>query len=463
MLLLLILQIMILLYFTVLNCFFALSLFLAAKELGKTLLEGEEMGSKHLLEESFYKPISILVPAYNEEATITASLRSFLNLHYPEYEVVVVNDGSKDDTIKVIQENFALVPVNAFGCQAIVTQHVKAVYRSTLYSNLLVIDKENGGKADALNAATNYSHFPIVCAVDADSMLDAKALLRSARAFVEDETLLATGGTIRALNNSDTASGAVTHLRAPKLWLERFQVVEYTRAFLSGRATFSNLGMLLIISGAFGLFRREVVLELGGYRTDTVGEDMELVVRMHRWARENKRPYKILYTVDPVCWTQVPSDLKTLRKQRNRWQRGLWETLWNHRDLLFNPRYGRLGMVAIPYFLFFEALAPVIEIGGYGFVLFLIVMGQINIPFAVLFLLLALVCGILISITAFCIEVFMHTYYPTLKDRNILFWASIFENFGYRQIITYERLVASFQVMGKRGQWGEMKRQKISS
>jgi cellulose synthase/poly-beta-1,6-N-acetylglucosamine synthase-like glycosyltransferase len=458
----LVVQILILLYFMVLNCFFALSFYVAAKELSSTLSQGDDLTAKHLLEETFYKPISILVPAYNEEATIIASLRSFLNLHYPEYEVVVVNDGSKDQTVAVLIEAFALVPVNLFGCQAIATKNVRAVYRSKLYSNLIVIDKENGGKADALNAATNYSRFPLVCAVDADSMLDAKALLRSARAFVEDDTLLATGGTIRALNNSDTASGEVLTLRAPQHWLERFQVVEYTRAFLSGRATFSHFGLLLIISGAFGIFRREVLLELGGYRTDTVGEDMELVVRLHRWARDQKRPYRILYTVDPVCWTQVPSDLKTLRKQRNRWQRGLWETLWSHRDLLFNPRYGRIGMVAVPFFWLFEALAPLIEVGGIVFMVGLLVFSEISWSFSLTFLLLAFSCGLLTSLTAFCLEVFMHTHYPTLADRRKLFWASILENFGYRQIIVYERFVASFQVWRKRGQWGEMKRQKIS-
>lgn len=458
----LVVQILILLYFMVLNCFFALSFYVAAKELSSTLSQGDDLTAKHLLEETFYKPISILVPAYNEEATIIASLRSFLNLHYPEYEVVVVNDGSKDQTVAVMIEAFALVPVNLFGCQAIATKNVRAVYRSKLYSNLIVIDKENGGKADALNAATNYSRFPLICAVDADSMLDAKALLRSARAFVEDDTLIATGGTIRALNNSDTASGEVLTLRAPQYWLERFQVVEYTRAFLSGRATFSHFGLLLIISGAFGIFRREVLLELGGYRTDTVGEDMELVVRLHRWARDQKRPYRILYTVDPVCWTQVPSDLKTLRKQRNRWQRGLWETLWSHRDLLFNPRYGRIGMVAVPFFWLFEALAPLIEVGGIVFMVGLLVFSEISWSFSLTFLLLAFSCGLLTSLTAFCLEVFMHTHYPTLADRRKLFWASILENFGYRQIIVYERFVASFQVWRKRGQWGEMKRQKIS-
>jgi cellulose synthase/poly-beta-1,6-N-acetylglucosamine synthase-like glycosyltransferase len=456
-------QILILLYFMAMNCFFALSFYIAAKELSKTLSQGDDLTARHLLEETFYKPISILVPAYNEEATITASLSSFLNLHYPEYEVVVVNDGSKDNTVAVLIEAFALVPVNAFGCQAIATQNVRGVYRSKLYSNLLVIDKENGGKADALNAATNYSRFPLVCAVDADSMLDAKALLRSARAFVEDDTLIATGGTIRALNNSDTASGEVLTLRAPQFWLERFQVVEYVRAFLSGRSTFSHYNLLLIISGAFGIFRRDVVLELGGYRTDTVGEDMELVVRMHRWAREQKRPYRILYTADPVCWTQVPSDLKTLRKQRNRWQRGLWETLYNHRDLLFNPRYGRIGMVAIPFFWLFEALAPVIELSGVLYMLVLLIFQGLNWPFAALFLALAFFCGLLTSLTAFCLEVFMHTHYPTLADRRKLFFASILENFGYRQIIVYERFIASFQVWRKRGQWGEMKRQKIKN
>jgi len=229
----------------------------------------------------------------------------------------------------------------------------------------VVVDKENGGKADALNAGLNLARYPLFAAVDADSMLDAEAILRATRLFVEDETLVAVGGTIRPLNGAVVRDGRVTELAMPKRWLERFQVLEYARAFFTGRAGWSHFKSLLIISGAFGLFRRTAVLEAGGFLVGTVSEDMELVVRLHKHFLRKGQPYNIRFTPDPICWTEVPTDLKTLRRQRNRWHRGLCETLWKHRDMLFNPRYGRLGMVAVPYFWFFEALSPLVEVSGY--------------------------------------------------------------------------------------------------
>ena len=460
---LLLLQVFILSYFIILNLSFALSLYIAAKELGSILRSNEDMNLKSLLERDFYKPISLLVPAYNEEATIVASLNSLLNLHYPEYEVIVVNDGSKDGTVEIVKTHFDLYPAVIYTRKLIDTKPIRGIYRSRKYPNLLFIDKANGGKADALNAALLHSQYPIFCAMDADSLLDSQALLRSARQFTEDDTLIATGGTIRSLNNAETSFGQILSLKAPRTWLERFQVVEYIRAFLAGRTSLSNLGMLLIISGAFGLFKRSVVLEVGGYRTDTVGEDMELVVRLHRHMREKRRPYRISYTMDPICWTQVPDDWQVLRKQRNRWHRGLLETLWNHRQMMLNPRYGRIGMIAMPYFWLFEALSPLIEMGGYALLLGLIISGKINLMYALLFMTLAVFSGILISMAAFGIEAFMRNRYPTSKDRLLLLFASVLENLGYRQLIAWERLLASFQVFKKKGQWGEMKRQVIKT
>ncbi len=460
---LVILQGSILIYFVIINLSFAFSLYIASKELGYLLRIGTDINLRSLLERDFYKPISLLVPAYNEEATIVASLHSLLNLHYPEYEVIVVNDGSKDATSSIMKEHFDLYPAVIYTRKLIETKPIMGIYRSRKYANLLFIDKANGGKADALNTALLHAQYPLFCAMDADSLLDAEALLRSARQFTEDDTLLATGGTIRVLNNADTESGQIMRLRAPKTWIERFQVIEYIRAFLAGRTSLSNLGMLLIISGAFGIFKRSAVIEVGGYRTDTVGEDMELVLRLHRWAREKKMPYRIRYSMDPICWTQVPSDLKTLRKQRNRWHRGLWETLWNHRKLLLNPRYGRIGMVALPYFWLFEALSPLIEMGGYALIIYLIAAGLLNPIFASLFTALAILSGILVSLAAFGIEAFMRNRYPTLNDRLILLLASILENFGYRQILAWERFIATFQVFRKKGQWGEMKREAIKT
>jgi cellulose synthase/poly-beta-1,6-N-acetylglucosamine synthase-like glycosyltransferase len=236
------------------------------------------------------------------------------------------------------------------------------------------------------------------------------------------------------------------------------QIVEYARAFFMGRAGWSAMGALLIISGAFGLFRREEALRVGGYRTDTVGDDMELVVRLHRWAREEGCPYRILYLPDPICYTEVPSDLRTLRRQRNRWHRGLWETLWAHRRLLFNPRYGRLGLVAMPYFLLFEALGPVVEVLGYVSLPLFAALGLLNPPFALLFLLFALGYGVLLSHLAVGVETLLLKRYPSLGERLRLLLLPFLEVLGYRQVLALERFLATFQVWRKRGVWGEMRR-----
>ena len=413
---------------------------------------------KDLAQRDIYKPVSILVPAFNEEKTCVSSVKSFLALQYPEFEVVVVSDGSTDATLRRLTEAFALVEQERVWQVSVQSQPIRQVYRSLKYPNLLVIDKENGGKADALNAALNVARFPLIAAVDADSLLDAEAMLRATRLFVEDETLVALGGTVRPINGAIVEDGRVTGLRMPKTWLERFQVLEYARAFFAGRSGWAHFDALLIISGAFGLFKRSSVIAVGGYSTGTVCEDMELVVRLHRYYRDRKEPYRITSIPDPICWTEVPSDMKTLRRQRNRWQRGLWETLWQHKGMMGNPRYGRLGVLAVPYFWIFEALAPVIEVLGYILLPIGLLGGYLDGNFALLFLSLAIVYGMLLSQLAMGIETFLLSRYGRLSDRVILFAAAFLESFGYRQILVVERFIAIFEVIGKKGHWGSMER-----
>lgn len=457
----LIAQILFLTYFSILQLSFAYSGLVAVQYLRRMLRQGGDQTLEYQLRHNFVIPISILVPAYNEEATIVASLHSFLSLHYPDFEIIAINDGSSDKTIDIVKEEFELIPTTHYGRSFTKTAEVIEVYRSLRYPNLTVIDKENGGKADALNVGLAYARKSIFTAVDADSLLDADALLRVTRRFKEDDNMIAIGGTIRVLNNASLKSGIVTSLNNPKRWIERYQVIEYIRAFYVGRATLSHFNMQLIISGAFGIFKRDPVIEVGGYRSDTVGEDMELVVRLHRWAYETKTPYSIQYSMDSVCWTQVPNDWKTLLKQRNRWQRGLIETLINHHKIFLNPKYGRIGMFAMPYFWFFEALTPIIEIFGYFLTIFFWLTGTLNKDFAFLFIALAILVGSLSSLTAFTIEVFMSSRYANINTRLVLMLTSILENFGYRQLISFERLKASFQVWHKKGKWGEMKREAI--
>jgi len=455
-------QYIVLVYFALLNLGYTLFGYLGLRSIVVYSRELSQITLRDLLARESYKPVSILVPAFDEEKCIVSSVRSFLALRYPEFEVVVVSDGSTDSTVEQMIHAFALLEVPAVYQRVLPSKPITRMFRSARHPNLVVIEKENGGKADALNAAIDVARYPVVCAVDADSLLDADALLRATRPFLEDESVVAIGGTIRPLNGAKVVAGRVTELALPRGWLERLQILEYARAFFSGRAGWSHFDALLIISGAFGVFRRSAVLDVGGYLVGTVGEDMELVVRLHRHYRERKQPYRILFTPDPICWTEVPNDWSTLRGQRNRWHRGLWETLWTHRALLFNPQYGRLGTVAMPYFLIFEALSPFVEAVGWIAMPIAAVLGILNPSFAVLFLLLSVLYGMLLSQLAVGIETLLLQRYPRTRDRLALFAASFLEFLGYRQLLVFERCLATLQVLRKRGVWGRMKRSGVA-
>ena len=449
-------QFAVLAYFASLNLLYAWFGYLGLRSVMTYARELSQLSLTDVLERDLDMPVSILVAAHNEERTIVASVGSLLSLHYPEFEVIVVSDGSTDRTIEVMAEAFALVEQPRIYRRALDTARVVRSFRSLRHPNLSVVEKERGGRADANNAALNLARYPLVAAVDADSILDAEAVLRASRLFLEDERVVAVGGTVRPVNGAVMSEGRVAELRMPRRWIERFQVLEYARAFFTGRAGWSHLDALLIISGAFGLFRREAVMEVGGFSTKTVSEDMELVVRMHRFFRKKGRPYRILFTPDPICWTEVPTTMRILRQQRNRWHRGLWETLWTHREMLLNPRYRRLGLVAMPYFFFYEALGPVVETVGYVMIVASYFLHVLFVPFAALFLLLSVLYGMLLSQMAVGIETMLLARYPTTRDRITLMAAALLEFFGYRQILTLERLVALFQVRRKRGNWGTM-------
>ena len=317
-------------------------------------------------------PISILVPARNEQLSIVDSVRSLLTLDYPEIEVIVVNDGSTDNTLGELQRHFGLILSDILNVSEIPTGAIRGVYMSPADKRLLVLDKEpTGRKADALNAALNAASAPFVCAIDADAVLEKDALLRIiAPAMNDPARVVASGGIVRAANGSTVVEGIVTRVRLPRKALERLQVLEYLRSFLIGRQGWARLEMLPIISGAFGVFRRDVCQLVGGFRTSAIGEDMDLIVRMHRYLREKKEKYKIAFVPDPVCWTEVPDRFQSLARQRARWQNGLADVLWTNRDMAFNPRYGRVGLLALPYQWIFEFFAPVIETLGWMLVLF---------------------------------------------------------------------------------------------
>jgi cellulose synthase/poly-beta-1,6-N-acetylglucosamine synthase-like glycosyltransferase len=420
-------------------------------------LTASEMRS--LFRSSLLPSVAVLAPAYNESATIRQSVRAMLALHYPDHEVIVINDGSRDDTLKILIEEFHLYRSSRQPLGRLATRGpILGIYESRDPIRLVVVDKANGGKADALNAGLNVARSDLVAAVDSDSLLEPDALLQVARPFLMDPETVAVGGIIRVANGCTVTDGKVTSIGLPASWIARFQVVEYLRAFLGGRVAFSFMNSLLLISGAFGLFRRWAAIEAGGFEVSTVGEDMELVVRLHHRHRMLKLPCKVVFVPDPVCWTEVPESLKTLSRQRNRWQRGTAETLWLHRGMICNPRYGLVGLFGLPYFAVFEMFGPVVELLGYVFTLTGLLLGLIPGATAALFFTVSIAFGILLSISAILLEEFTLRRYPSPGDVLRLLMAAVLENFGYRQITTLWRARGLIDALrGKKG-WGVMER-----
>ncbi len=399
-------------------------------------------------------PISVVAPAWNEEATIESSVRALLQLVYPEYEVVVVNDGSTDRTLETLVRTFSLVPVPEAYRVRLPVEPVRAVYRSTVHPNLRVIDKANGGKADAVNAGVNAARFPLVCIIDADSILQRNSLHRVAQPFLTRPETVAAGGTVRIANGCQVQDGFLVRPALPASFLARVQVIEYLRAFLFGRMGWSPMNALMVISGAFGLFHRETLIAAGGCKRGSMGEDMELTVRLHRKMRTEGRPYRITFVPDPICWTQAPEDLKSLRSQRIRWHHGLCETLWEHRSLLFHRRGGTVGWLAFPYLLLFEMLNPLVLAAGYLFTGVGLATGFVSLESALAFLALEIGLGILLSASALFLEEISFHIYPRTRDILHLLWMSVAENFGYRQVNAWWRLVALAQwLTGRKAAW----------
>ncbi len=448
----------ILVYFLALNSFYALLLVLSIPEIWEQTRLAEDDDFQRLMQSDALPPITILVPAYNEQKTIEASVTAILALHYRNYEVVVVNDGSSDATLEALRHAFDLYEVPRTYPETIPTKPLRALYRSRARTKLVVIDKENGGKADSLNAAINASRFPLVIAVDADTLIESDALLRLTRPFLLGRRIAAVGGTVRVANGCVVKHGQVLDARVPRRLLPGVQVVEYLRAFLFGRLGWNRLGGNLIISGAFGLFRKDHLLAVGGYDATSIVEDLDLVVRLHRYLRSRKVRYEIPFIPDPVAWTEVPESLRVLARQRGRWQRGLVAAMWQYRGMLFNPRYGRVGLIAVPFYTFGEMLAPLVEVFGYVVTLAGLALGVLNVSFALLFVMVAWGYGMLLSLWAVALEEVSFHRYRRLGDLVRLVLFATLENFGYHQCGVWWRLRAYFTRRGRKHVWGEMTR-----
>jgi cellulose synthase/poly-beta-1,6-N-acetylglucosamine synthase-like glycosyltransferase len=403
-------------------------------------------------------PVSILVPAYCEQETIVGSVRALLALHYPALEIIVVNDGSTDATLARLQEAFDLVPAARVPRCGISRWRVRATYVSASDPRVVVVDKENGGKADSLNAALRLAWTPLVCSVDADTLLDRGALSRLVWEFEARTDTVAAGGIVRVLNGCTVVDGRVTEVKMPKGLLPSLQVLEYLRAFLGGRIGWSRIGMTLIISGAFGLFDRAAVVAAGGWDPETIGEDAELVLRLHRHRREAGLGCHIVFFPDPICWTEVPTSAAVLARQRDRWQRGLMELLFRHRDMIGRPKYGRIGVVALPFFVVFEAFGPLLEILGFCAFGASLALDLAPAHTIMWFFALAIGFGFCISYVTLLMEERAFQRYPGWGALGRLLAVSVVENFGYRQWIAFLRARAWWSQLRGRRAWGEMTR-----
>lgn len=454
----LIVQIVFFIYFVLLNGSYLLLNLIAGIRMWRVTQEREADNAPRPYA-ALEPPISILVPAYNEENTIVATIRSLLLLNYPNFEIVVINDDSKDNTLQALVDEFGLVAFPEASPTVLPSKPVRGVLQSTKYPHLRVVDKENGGKADSLNTGINHARYPLFCCIDADSILHRDSLQHLVKPFLDDARTVATGGTVRVANGCTVKDGLLIQAGLPKNLLALLQIVEYLRAFLFGRLGWAPMNAMLIISGAMGLFDKNKVIKIGGYRSDTVGEDMELVVRLHAAMAEADAPYRIHFVPDPICWTEVPEDIKTLSTQRIRWQRGLCESLMANRNLLFNLKGGAASWVAYPFMLIFEMFGPIIELLGYLFLIILFILGLTSFSTMMVFMAMAFALGLLLSVTALVLEEMSFHIYPRPLHMLTMFGIAIIDNFGYRQLNALWRLIGLVKWgFGGRAKWGEMKR-----
>jgi cellulose synthase/poly-beta-1,6-N-acetylglucosamine synthase-like glycosyltransferase len=460
-LILIVLNVIVFAYFLILNGYYLVTSITSFRALRRYARRLNSLDTEDLMKAGGAPPVALLVPAYNEEVGIEESVRSLLDLHYPEYEILVINDGSTDGTLDRLRGAFDLRPSARIRTAKLGKGRVRGLYRSRVHPALWVIDKENGGKADALNVGLDHCQAPFFCSLDADSALERDALLRLIRPFLENGATVAAGGIVRVANGSRFDRGRVVDIRLPKRWLPQLQVVEYLRAFLAGRMGWSSLNVMLIVSGAFGMFRRSAIVEVGGYASDTVGEDMELTLRLHRHFRDLDQPYEVAFVPDPVAWTEVPERFGDLGRQRDRWQRGLLQSLSKHKAMLLRPKYGRIGMLAFPYFWFMEGFGPVVELAGYVAFVVAIALGWASMAYVLAFLILAVVFGTLLSVAAVALEELVFRRYQHPADFSRMLLLSVVENFGYRQLLAFWRFRGVVSAVLGRQEWGRMERRGV--
>lgn len=408
--------------------------------------------------------VSIVAPAYNEEFTIIESVRALLAVDYQPREIVIVNDGSTDRTLALMQETFQLVPAPLAFDQPLSSQPVRGAYRSVSEPDLLVIDKHNGGsKGDAVNAGINAASGVLVLVIDADTVLEAEALTRAVLPFLEDPATVAVGGHVGVANGCRIEHGRVTEVALPGSWLARFQIIEYMRAFLLFRLASASENAVVLISGAFGLFRRDALIDVGGYDPTAIGEDFDLTIRLQRHFRGRGEPIRIAFDPNPLCWTQAPEDWPSLRSQRYRWRRGLLQTLWRYRRMIGNPRFGMVGLFPLPYIAFFEGLGPLLEVGGYVVTVAAVALGYLNWEYFGMMVAVSVLFGVAVTLLAVLLNDVTSRRYMRGPDLVLLIVVAILESLGYRQINAVWGCIGTVQAMTGKVGWGAMKRQAFRS
>jgi cellulose synthase/poly-beta-1,6-N-acetylglucosamine synthase-like glycosyltransferase len=439
-------------------------LILSAFEIRRYLKRNSYINHRLLVGSPFSPGISIIAPAYNEASTIKYNVHSLLSLNYPVFEVIIINDGSTDDTLQQLIAEYEMEPVDFAYFGKIITQPVRRLYKSRnpVYFRLLVVDKENGGsKADASNAGINASSYPIFLCTDVDCILHPDTLLKMVKPFIEEkEKVIATGAVIRIVNSCEVESGVVTRVKVPTQFFPLFQELEYVRAFLLGRMAWSRINALLLVSGGLGMFDKETVIAAGGYDHASFGEDMELITRMRRYMEEQKKPYKVRYIPESLCWTEVPHNLRVFARQRTRWAKGLAQNLWMHKKTLFNPKYGRLGMVSMPYWLLFEWLAPIVEFTGILYYLYIIITGAVNWPYAIILLVFVYMFSVMITVTSVLWDEITHKQYASKGEVLKLCTVALLEPIFYHPLVLFFAIRGNyFFLTGRKLAWGDMVRQ----
>ena len=459
-------NILFLVYGSIIILLYIITAILAVSELNKYLSRNRRFDFNALLYFESLPGITIVAPAYNEERTIIQNISGLLNLKYSDFEIIVVNDGSKDNSLEKVIEFFDLVKTNVYYDMKIPTAEVRCIYKSRnkAFNHLTIVDKVNGGKSDALNTGLNLAKKELFLALDVDCIIESDALLRMVKPFLEESEreCIATGSVIRVANSCEIVNGQIKKINYPKNLWAKFQVLEYFRAFTLGRMAWKGINGLLIISGAFGMFNRKRALAVGGYDTNTVGEDLEIVVRMRRYMHDvEKKKYCVSFIPDPICWTEVPESLRILSRQRKRWTRGAIETIRKHKSIFMNPQYKVSGLVSFPNLVLFEWLAPIIQLIGFGYVIFMTIFGLINTQTFLILLLFVISFALMYSFFGVFYEAYTYNKYKGTGYLLKAFVVAFFETLMYQPLNMYFAIIGNYDSFFRKktkNKWGDMTR-----